>query len=51
MTVNSPHKRGNVKILIFLVGKRDGRVKSRGGANGSTQQSSINKDDAASQQL
>ena len=34
--------------LIFLTQKQDGTIKARACANGSTQRSYINKDDAAS---
>jgi hypothetical protein len=37
-----------MESLIFLVEKRDGRVKARWCANGSTQRSYINKEDVAS---
>jgi hypothetical protein len=37
-----------MESLIFLVEKRDGRVKARACANGSTQREYINKEDAAS---
>jgi Reverse transcriptase (RNA-dependent DNA polymerase) len=37
-----------LESLIFLVEKRDGRVKGRACANGSTQRGYINKEDAAS---
>jgi hypothetical protein len=41
-------KKRAMESLIFLVEKRDGRVKARACANGSTQRDYINKDDAAS---
>jgi len=41
-------KRRALESLIFLVEKRDGRIKARACANGSTQRSYINKEDAAS---
>ena len=37
-----------MESLIFLVEKRDGRVKSRIVANGSTQRSYVSKEEAAS---
>ena len=37
-----------MESLIFLTEKRDGRVKARVCANGSTQRSYIHKDDASS---
>jgi hypothetical protein len=37
-----------MESLIFLVKKRDGRVKARSCTNGSTQQEYINKEDTAS---
>jgi Reverse transcriptase (RNA-dependent DNA polymerase) len=41
-------KKRAMESLIFLVEKRDGRVKARACANGSTQRDYINKEDAAS---
>jgi hypothetical protein len=41
-------KRRALESLIFLVEKRNGRVKARTCANGSTQRSHINKEDVAS---
>lgn len=41
-------KKRALESLIFLVEKRDGRVKGRACANGSTQRDYINKEDAAS---
>ena len=41
-------KKRALESLIFLVEKRDGRVKGRACANGSTQREYINKEDAAS---
>jgi hypothetical protein len=41
-------KKGAMESIMFLVKKRDGRVKARWCANGSTQRSYINKEDAAS---
>eukprot|EP00957_Ditylum_brightwellii_P007025 531497-Ditylum_brightwellii.AAC.1 len=37
-----------MESLIFLIEKRDGTVKARACANGSTQRSYINKDEASS---
>jgi hypothetical protein len=47
-TLTQLENRRAMESLIFLVEKRDGRIKARTCANSSTQRDYINKDDAAS---
>jgi len=47
-TMTQQEKRRAMDSLIFLVEKRDGRIKARTCANGSTQRSYIEKEDATS---
>jgi Reverse transcriptase (RNA-dependent DNA polymerase) len=47
-TLTQQEKKRAMDSLIFLVEKRDGRVKARTCANGSTQRGYINKEDSAS---
>jgi hypothetical protein len=46
--LSQQEKNRAMESLVFLVEKRDGRVKARACANGSTQREYINKEDAAS---
>lgn len=47
-TLTQQEKKRAMESLIFLVEKRDGRIKARTCANGSTQRSYVGKEDAAS---
>jgi Reverse transcriptase (RNA-dependent DNA polymerase) len=47
-TLTQQEKRRALESLIFLVEKRDGRVKARTCANGSTQRTYVSKEEAAS---
>ena len=46
--MNQQEKKRAMDSLIFLVEKRDGRVKARTRANGGAQRGYINKEDSAS---